>query len=70
MITAEHDLLRSEGQRYARRLREVGALVEHHDIAGVDHGYDVKDADRAREGYELIADYLRRAFVPEPSDGG
>lgn len=70
MITAEHDLLRSEGQRYAQRLGEVGALVEHHDLSGLDHGYDVKDADRAREGYDLIAGHLRRALVPERPDGG
>lgn len=65
VITAEYDLLRSEGQRYSQRLGEVGALVEHHDLAGVDHGYDVKDVDRAREVYALIARHLRRALVPE-----
>ncbi|MCS7480569.1 alpha/beta hydrolase [Umezawaea endophytica] len=55
VITAELDRLRAEGVRYARRLLKAGALVEHHDVAGVDHGYDVNDAEKARETYALIA---------------
>ncbi|OLR93876.1 carboxylesterase [Actinokineospora bangkokensis] len=40
VITAEQDLLRAEAVTYAARLAEVGALVDHHDVPGVDHGYD------------------------------
>ncbi|MEU9307206.1 alpha/beta hydrolase [Streptomyces sp. NPDC048256] len=61
VITAEYDLLRNEGVRYAERLRAAGALVEHHDLAGADHGYDTKDDERARTAYALIARHLRRA---------
>ncbi|WP_406445075.1 alpha/beta hydrolase [Streptomyces sp. NBC_00631] len=59
VITAEYDLLRAEGERYAARLGTVGALVEHHEVAGVDHGYDGKDDVRAREVYALIARHVR-----------
>ena len=55
VITPEFDLLRTEGQRCAQRLKHAGALVEHRDVAGADHGYDVSDIDKARETYALIA---------------
>ena len=45
VITAELDLLRAEGDRYAERLRQSGALVEHHVVPGADHGYDGQDDD-------------------------
>ncbi|MFF7984483.1 alpha/beta hydrolase fold domain-containing protein [Streptomyces sp. NPDC007901] len=59
VITAEYDLLRAEGERYASRLGAVGALVEHHEVSGVDHGYDAKDEVTAREVYALVARHLR-----------
>lgn len=55
VITAELDLLRAEGDRYAERLRRVGALVEHHVVRGADHGYDGNDDELARRVYALIA---------------
>ncbi|MDX3119263.1 alpha/beta hydrolase fold domain-containing protein [Streptomyces scabiei] len=61
VITAEHDLLRAEAVRYAERLDACGALVEHHDVAGADHGYDADDDDRARVVYALIARHIRQA---------
>ncbi|MFE9452061.1 alpha/beta hydrolase fold domain-containing protein [Streptomyces sp. NPDC006739] len=61
VITAEYDLLRAEGGCYAERLRSAGALVEHREVAGADHGYDGRDERRARETYGLIASHLRRA---------
>ncbi|KPI00178.1 hypothetical protein OK074_5933 [Actinobacteria bacterium OK074] len=69
VVTAEYDLLRSEAVRYAERLKKADALVEHHDVLGVDHGYDTKDVDKAREVYALIAEQVRRAVGPSaPSD--
>ncbi|MFJ9708955.1 alpha/beta hydrolase fold domain-containing protein [Streptomyces sp. NPDC101234] len=59
VITAEYDLLRAEGERYAARLAAAGALVEHHEVAGADHGYDGKDDAKAREVYALIARHVR-----------
>ncbi|MEV7888631.1 alpha/beta hydrolase [Streptomyces sp. NPDC002817] len=61
IVTAEFDILRAEAQSYADRLRTAGALVGHHDVAGVDHGYDGKDDVKARETYALIARHLRDA---------
>jgi acetyl esterase/lipase len=64
VITAELDLLRAEGDRYAERLRRSAALVEHVVVAGADHGYDGNDLDRAREVYALIARHLEDATTP------
>ncbi|MFE5887477.1 alpha/beta hydrolase [Streptomyces sp. NPDC056462] len=61
VITAEHDLLRAEGERYAERLRGAGALVDHHEVRGADHGYDGTDDDKARDVYAIIARRLREA---------
>ncbi|MCX4405116.1 MULTISPECIES: alpha/beta hydrolase [unclassified Streptomyces] len=61
VVTAEYDLLKAEGVRYAERLQRAGALVEHHDVPQVDHGYDGKDDEKAREIYALIARHVRRA---------
>ncbi|MFI1358875.1 alpha/beta hydrolase fold domain-containing protein [Streptomyces sp. NPDC020898] len=61
IVTAAYDRLRAEGARYAERLRQVGSLVEHHDMAGVDHGYDIKDDEKARESYAFIAGHVRQA---------
>ena len=55
VITCEYDRLRGDGERYARRLEAAGALVEHHQVAGADHAYDMRDPERARETYALIA---------------
>ncbi|MFI5821893.1 alpha/beta hydrolase fold domain-containing protein [Streptomyces rishiriensis] len=66
VITAGHDLLRNEAIRYAERLDAAGALVEHHDVAGADHGYDAKDDEKARLVYALIARHIRRATGAQP----
>jgi acetyl esterase/lipase len=70
LITAEHDILRAEGERYAERLHGVGALVEHYDIPGVDHGYDVKDLETARAVYARIARHVRAATHAETAETG
>ena len=61
VITAALDLLRAEGVAYADRLREADALVEHHDVADADHGYDAEDDDKARQVYALIARHVQLA---------
>ncbi|TDO45740.1 acetyl esterase [Kribbella sp. VKM Ac-2527] len=68
VLTPEYDLLRVEGLRYADRLANVGALVEHKDIAGADHGYDLKDLVNARESYALIAQHVRQATGAQASE--
>ncbi|MFD2684607.1 alpha/beta hydrolase [Streptomyces phyllanthi] len=70
VVTAEYDLLRAEGERYAGRLRKAGALVEHYDVPGVDHGYDLNDAEAARPVYARIADHVRRATESKPHGEG
>ncbi|NEC89300.1 alpha/beta hydrolase [Streptomyces sp. SID12501] len=64
VITAEHDILRAEGARYAERLGKAGALVEHYDVPEADHAYDMKDAAKAREVYTRIAQHVRQAAHP------
>ena len=61
VITAEYDVLKAEAVGYADRLRAAGALVEHHDVAGADHGYDDMDDERARRSYALMTRHIRRA---------
>jgi acetyl esterase len=39
IITAEHDILRSEAQEYAQRLRDEDVKVAHHDYPGQIHGF-------------------------------
>ncbi|WP_416979925.1 alpha/beta hydrolase fold domain-containing protein [Streptomyces sp. T028] len=65
VITAEYDLLRAEAARYAERLHAAGALVEHHEVAGADHGYDTNDDEKARQSYALMARHIRRATAPD-----
>jgi acetyl esterase len=39
----------------------VNALVEHHVVAGADHGYDGTDDTKALASYALIARCLKKA---------
>ncbi|WP_088287897.1 alpha/beta hydrolase [Kineosporia sp. A_224] len=39
VVTADHDLLRDEGDRYAERLAAAGVPVRHHVAPGVDHAF-------------------------------
>jgi acetyl esterase len=39
VITAEHDVLRADGTRYADKLRDAGVPVVHRDYVGVPHGF-------------------------------
>ena len=39
VITAEHDVLRTDGRAYADKLREAGVPVLHRDYEGVPHGF-------------------------------
>lgn len=63
VVTAEHDRLRDEARRYAGKLGAVGALAEYHEVAGVDHGYNIMSAagEVTRRTYAHIADRVVRA---------
>lgn len=47
VITCEIDRLHDEGVAYADKLAAVGALREHLDLVGIDHGYNLRCKDRA-----------------------
>lgn len=66
VITPEFDRLHDEGARYASLLDEVGALLDHHDVLGVDHGYNLfgGSTEQVREVYELIARTIAAAGAP------
>jgi acetyl esterase len=53
IITAEYDILRDEGDRYAARLREAGCRVESKCYAGMVHGFfalgDLREAEAVRD---------------------
>jgi len=63
VITAEYDRLRDEAVRYAHQLEKAGSLAEHHDIRGVDHGYNIMSGatDVTRQMYDLIAGHVTHA---------
>lgn len=67
LITGERDLLRREGDAYARRLGECGVSVEHRVVPGADHYF--LDPDNARTELGLIAESLRRHLLPYPPGG-
>ncbi|GAA4737154.1 alpha/beta hydrolase [Modestobacter marinus] len=64
VVTAEKDILREEGVRYAERLAGAGALVEHLDLPGVGHGFNILNAPRdvVLAAYEGIARHTTRAL--------
>jgi acetyl esterase len=60
VITCEVDRLHDEGVAYAGKLAAAGALRGHLDLAGIDHGYNLRGADRAlvEHSYALIARHV------------
>jgi len=61
VITCEYDRLHDEGVRYAHKLDMAGALRQHVDLAGQDHGYSIVGADRdvVERSYALIAEHVK-----------
>ncbi len=64
VITAEFDVLRDEGEAYARRLADAGVGVDSVRYNGVHHGFFIMDAalDQAVHAQEDAARALRLAF--------
>ena len=56
VLTAEYDVLRDEGRRYAERLEEAGVPTTHLDYAGMTHLFFNRwnAIDRAREAIALV----------------
>ena len=62
VVTAEHDVLRAEGDAYAARLAEAGVDVVHRMVTGRDHHFLEGDRGRARSTLDLVAHRLREAL--------
>jgi len=63
VVTAEYDVLRDEGERYADRLREDGVDVEEVSYAGQPHGFVNFDFPAAKLAHEVIGGWLRARFA-------
>jgi acetyl esterase/lipase len=63
VVTPQFDRLHDEGVVYAKMLDKAGALVEHIDLTGVDHGYNLKSAenDVTRDMYARLAAHVVKA---------
>ena len=65
VLTASHDPLRDEGERFAERLITAGVKVTCTRYEGVTHAFvSLADAlDKGKEGLRQAADALRVAFA-------
>ncbi|MGI5499095.1 alpha/beta hydrolase [Lentzea sp. CA-135723] len=61
VLTAERDVLRHDGRRYAARLREAGVQVLHDETPGADHYFLTENPVRARRTMALVAEAVRAA---------
>ena len=66
ILTAEHDVLRDEGELYAMRLVQAGVPVRHRRFAGQIHGFlgRVGVLPGSAAGLRFIAEHVDRALAP------
>ena len=67
VVTAEHDPLRAEGERYADRLRRAGTLVELVRFDDVPHGFFslAGEVDAADAAQAMVIEALQTAFAQQ-----
>lgn len=65
VVTAQIDPLRSEGQAYAKHLKDAGIDVRYMNYDGVTHEFFGMSAvvDKAKEAQQFVADGLKTAFT-------
>ncbi|WP_394619941.1 alpha/beta hydrolase [Lentzea sp. JNUCC 0626] len=63
VLTAERDVLRHDGRRYAARLREAGVAVHHDETPGVDHYFLTENPARARGTMAMVAQSISAALT-------
>lgn len=66
LVTAEYDVLRREGTRYAARLEGAGVPVTHHVVRDADHSFLDGDLTRARATLDVLTRGLRDHLGVEP----
>ncbi len=67
ILTAEHDVLRDDGELYATRLVQAGVQVEHRRFAGQQHGFFSRSAadgqSASRDGLDYVAGAVARRLA-------
>jgi acetyl esterase len=66
ILTAEHDVLRDEGEAYAERLAAAGVPVNHQRYAGQGHGFfNLLMLPGSERGFQQIVRAVRALFYRE-----
>ncbi len=67
ILVAELDVVRHEGEEYARKLRDAGVDVRLEVMAGMPHPFIAHDAvlDEGKRGITILCESLSEAFQPQ-----
>jgi acetyl esterase len=72
ILTAEHDVLRDQGEQYAAGLLEAGVPVRHRRFAGQMHGFFTMAGvlPGADEALDYVAAAIAEELAGEPANAG